>query len=92
MEDNQHIVSEPVVELSGYATIPVLRNRLSQLVSNSNQAERLQKCIEILSEEDYPCTYSDDEFKEEIRMSEESGFVSDSYFVKSCKEKWGIEL
>lgn len=46
----------------------------------------------IVSEENYPYSLSDDEFKDEIRMSEESGFVSDSYFVKSCKEKWGIEL
>lgn len=39
-----------------------------------------------------PCTFTDEEFKEELLLSEASGFVSDEEFKNSCLEKWGVAL
>lgn len=39
-----------------------------------------------------PCTFTDEEFKEEVLLAEASGFVSDEDFKKSCFEKWGVVL
>lgn len=39
-----------------------------------------------------PCTFTDEEFKEELLLSEASGFVSNEEFKRSCLEKWGVAL
>lgn len=39
-----------------------------------------------------PCAYSDEEFKDELVLSEASGFVSNEEFKRSCFEKWGVAL
>ena len=39
-----------------------------------------------------PCIYTDEEFKEELQLSEASGFVSNEEFKSSCLEKWGVTL
>lgn len=39
-----------------------------------------------------PCTFTDEEFKEELLLSEASGFVSNDEFKRSCLEKWGVAL
>lgn len=39
-----------------------------------------------------PCTFTDEEFKEELLLSEASDFVSNEDFKRSCLEKWGVAL
>lgn len=39
-----------------------------------------------------PCVFTDEEFKEELELSEASGFVSNEEFKRSCLEKWGVAL
>lgn len=46
--------------------------------------EMFIKCI--------PCSYSDEEFKDEVALSEASGFVSNEEFKRTCLEKWGVAL
>lgn len=39
-----------------------------------------------------PCSFTEEEFKAELMLSEASGFVSNEDFKKHCFEKWGVAL
>lgn len=85
-------VSEPVGTYQANSTLNLLKNRVVDLACKATQVEQLQSCIEILEAASMPCTYTDEEFFEEIALSEKSGFVENQSFIVSCKEKWGVEL
>lgn len=45
-----------------------------------------------IPEEEPQTLNPDEEFKEELLLSEASGFVSDEEFKRSCFEKWDVVL
>lgn len=50
-----------------------LRNEIRMRLNKTTDEEILRQCVKILSVEDeYPCTYTDEEFAEELRLSEAS--------------------
>lgn len=64
------------------------------MVSEPAMAYRIneQKALKMVKSVIVPCTFTDEEFKEELRLSEASGFISDDEFKISCLEKWGVAL
>lgn len=64
----------------------------SCMVSEAAVAYKTNVLPHAIVENVVPCTYTDDEFKEELLLSEASGFVSNEDFKKSCFEKWGVAL
>lgn len=70
-------VSEPE-KASNAVYIQGLKNRLIALVDASTDEEVLEQCLQLLesSERKMPCVFTDEEFEEELRLSEESGFGS----------------
>lgn len=79
-------VSEPA---SVYNTsyLQGLKNRLIASIDTSNDEQALERCLELLHAKDMPCVFSDEEFAEELRLSEESGIASDEE-VESMFAKW----
>lgn len=51
--------------------------------------EKLQRCLELLSEDEMPCRFTEEELDEEIRLSEASGFATDEE-VAAMFAKWRI--
>lgn len=65
---------------------PCTVSKVAVAYANTRTAQAMVKGISM------PCTFTDEEFKEELMLSETSGFVSDEDFKKHCFEKWGIAL
>ena len=63
-----------------------------QMLNEPVVAYRHDVTSHLHAKETMPCTYSDEEFKEEVALSEASGFVSNEEFKRSCLEKWGVAL
>lgn len=63
-----------------------------QMVSEPTVAYRTTTSPHVMVESLEPCSFTDEEFKEELLLSEASGFVSDEEFKRSCLEKWGVAL
>lgn len=63
-----------------------------QMLDEPIAAYRLNVSSHLHAEGTMPCTYSDEEFKEELALSEASGFVSNEDFKRTCLEKWGVAL
>jgi len=68
------------------------QEEVSNMVSEPVEAYRIDTTRKTNSAPEMPCTYSDEEFKKEIALSEKSGFVSDEEFKQSCFLKWGVAL
>lgn len=64
-----------------------LKNRLIASIDASNDEQALEHCLELLRSEDMPCAFSDEEFAEELRLSEKSGIASDEE-VEAMFAKW----
>ena len=62
-----------------------LKNRIIE----SLDEEKLQRCLELLSEDEMPCRFTEEELDEEIRLSEASGFATDEE-VAAMFAKWRI--
>lgn len=66
-----------------------LRNRIVDTVNETKDENLLMECLELLHADTMPCVYTDEEFEEELRLSEASGTVSHeealTYFAK-----WGF--
>lgn len=84
-------VSEPAV---AYHTTNLqgLKNRLIASIDATTDEETLKQCLQLLdaSSKDMPGVFTDEEFEEELRLSEESGFVSHEEALKEFA-KWGFE-
>lgn len=84
------IAAEPVATY-GYTTnsVQALRNRVVDAVAEIKDENLLMECLELLHADTMPCVFTDEEFEEELRLSEASGTVSHEealeYFAK-----WGI--
>ena len=78
--------SEPI---AAYNTpyLQGLKNRLIASIDASKDEKALERCLELLHANDMPCVYTDEEFAEELRLSEESGIASDQE-VEEMFAKW----
>lgn len=81
-------VSEPAV---AYSTpcLQGLKNRLIASIDATTDERKLQECLELLHEDTMPCCFTEEEFDEEIRLSEASGFATDKE-VAAMFDKWKI--
>jgi hypothetical protein len=80
-------VEEPAV---AYNTSGVqgLKDRIIQSLSVTSDIRKLSDCLDILQSEDMPGIYTDEEFKEELRLSEASGYVTHEEALQRFA-KWG---
>lgn len=81
-------VSEPTPAY-GASSLQGLKNRLIATIDASTDERKLERCWEVLHGDDMPCVFTDEEFAEELRLSEESGFVSHEEALKEFA-KWGF--
>lgn len=79
--------SEPEVAY-GMAYIQSLRNNIAASLSLIDDVETLERCLELLHEDDMPCCYTDEEFVEVLKKSEAGGIASEEE-VKDFFAKWG---
>lgn len=86
--DCEMVVSEPA-GMYGPTYLQGLKNRLIVSIKESNDEAMLEQCLELLHRGSMPCVYTDEEFAEEIRLAEESGFVSHEEALKTF-EQWGV--
>lgn len=92
MKEYRPIESEPLVAAEpavayGSAYVQGLKQRLIATIDQSNDEERLQRCLELFYTETMPCMFSEEELDEEIRLSEKSGEATDEE-VESIFRKW----
>lgn len=90
VEHSSSAAAEPV---AGYGCavshVQALRSRIVDAVNETDDETRLMECLEMLHESSMPCVYTDEEFGEEIRMSEASGNMSHEDVLKYFAE-WGF--
>lgn len=84
------IAAEPIAAY-GYETssVQALRNRIVDAVNKMENEELLMECLEILHTKSMPCVYTDEEFEEELRLSEGSGTISHEDALKYFAQ-WGF--
>ena len=84
------IAAEPVAAY-GYSPnhVQTLRDRIVDAVNETDDEERLMECIELLYADTMPCVYTDEEFEEELRLSEGSGTISHEEALKYFAQ-WGF--
>lgn len=80
-------VSEPIATYNT-SYLQGLKNRLIASIAVSKDEKALEGCLE-LKAHDMPCVFSDEEFAEELRLSEESGIASDKE-VEDMFAKWEL--
>ena len=81
-------IHEPSAATYGSAYIQSLRKNLNASIALTDSEEKLERCLEVLHEDSMPCVYSDEEFAEVVKQSEESGNASEEK-VKAFFAKWG---
>lgn len=72
----------------GEQTLNALRSSLKERIDREQNADKLVRCMEWLDERDMPCQFTEEEFDEEVRLSEASGFMSHEEVLKEFA-KWG---
>lgn len=92
MKEYRPIESEPLVAAEpavayGSAYVQGLKQRLIATIDQSDDEERLQRCLELFYTESMPCMFSEEELDEEIRLSEKSGEATYEE-VDSIFKKW----
>lgn len=89
-ESSASIAAEPVAAY-GYSPnhVQALRNRIIDAINETDDEERLMECMEILHADTMPCVYTDEEFEEELRLSEASGTISHEEALKYFAQ-WGF--
>jgi len=65
-----------------------LRSSLKERIDNEQDADKLVQCMEWLDEDNAPCQFTEEEFDEEVRLSEASGDVSHKEVLKEFAQ-WG---
>ena len=68
-------VSEPAPAY-GTSDLQGLKNHLIATIDACTDERKLEQCWELLQGDDMPCVFTDEEFEEELRLSEASGFIS----------------
>ena len=79
-------VSEPIAT---YNTpyLQGLKNRLIASIDATTDENKLEQCLELLHSNEMPCIFTDEEFGEELRLSEASGIASEEEIEKMFA-KW----
>ena len=80
--------SEPLVAYNT-SNLQGLKNRIIESLDTAVDEEKLQRCLELLSVDEMPCRFTEEELDEEIRLSEASGFATDEE-VAAMFAKWRI--
>ena len=80
--------SEPLVAYNT-PNLQGLKNRIIESLDTAVDEEKLQRCLELLSEDEMPCRFTGEELDGEIRLSEASGFAADEE-VAAMFAKWRI--
>lgn len=80
-------VSEPAVAYNT-SYLQGLKNRLIASIDSTTDERKLQECLELLRADEMPGIYSDEEFAEELRLSELSGNATKAE-VNAFFAKWG---
>ena len=83
-------LEEPAVAYN-VNTMHALQQKTSNLALNTSNRKILQNCLIELKSESMPCIFSDEEYKEEIRLSEESANVSNDDVNKEL-QSWGFVM
>ncbi len=85
-------VEEPSIAYNT-PSIQNLKNRLITAIDCSRDEECLHKCLKLLeaSASPKPCVFTEEEFDEEIKFSEASGYATDSE-VTAMYAKWGVVI
>ena len=86
IESESLVAAEPAVAY-GSAYVQGLKQRLIATIDQSDDEERLQRCLELFYTETMPCMFSEEELNEEIRLSEKSGEAT-AEEVESIFKKW----
>lgn len=81
-------VSEPA-STYGTSSLQGLKNRLIATIDASTDERKLEQCWELLQSNDMPCVFTDEEFAEEVRLSEASGFISQEE-AEAIFAQWGF--
>jgi lipid II:glycine glycyltransferase (peptidoglycan interpeptide bridge formation enzyme) len=83
-------VSEPAMAYSANS-LQQLKDKLIATIDASSDTKTLEQCLELLhaSDNGMPCVFTDEEFEEELRLSEESGYASEQD-LKRCFGKWQL--
>ena len=89
-ESSASIAAESVAAY-GYSPnhVQALRDRIIDAINETDDEERLMECMEILHADTMPCVYTDEEFEEELRLSEASGTISHEEALKYFAQ-WGF--
>lgn len=80
-------VSEPAVAYNT-SYLQGLKNRLITSIDSTTDERKLQECLELLRADEMPGIYSDEEFAEELRLSESGGNATKAE-VNAFFAKWG---
>lgn len=81
-------VADPAMAY-GTSRIDTLRQKVICAVKDTTDEDMLNECLSVLSHRTNPCAFTDEEFVEEIRLSEASGFVSHDEALAEFA-KWGF--
>lgn len=82
-------VSEPAIAYNSASNLQELKSRLITAIDNINDVEKLRDCLVLLDGGGMPCMFTEEEFDEEIRQSEASGYISHEEFLAKLAQ-WGF--
>lgn len=82
-------VSEPAAAY-GLSTLNILKSRLKSTIDAVNDESKLQACFELLYADQMPGIYTDEEFAEELRLSETGGNATEEE-INEMYSRWGVE-
>ncbi len=80
-------VSEPAAAY-GTSVLQGLKNRLIASIDSVTDENKLQECLALLRTDEMPGVYSDEEFAEELRLSESGGNATKEE-VNAFFAQWG---
>ena len=78
--------SEPVTAYNT-PSLQGLKDKLMTSIAPTNDEQKLQECLYLLHSDEIPCVFTDEEFGEELRLSEASGIASEEEMEKMFA-KW----
>ena len=80
--------SEPAIAYNT-RTLQNLKSQLVMAIDATKDIRKLQACLDLLQTETMPCVFSEEEFDEEIKASEQSGFATEEE-VRTAFAIWGV--
>ena len=71
------------------ASFQALKDRIIASVNTETDESKFEQCLAILHDHEMPGIYTNEEFKEELRLSEANGFISHEEALAEFA-KWGF--